>query len=621
MPPLKESRRLYHPDYFGGIWEGKYKNPLGNVVESSIYFSFLGVLTLILAVFGLGDRSSRRLRLILLLLLGIAIAWMYRNPLMQFLLQSLPHGSKGSNSRFITLILFFASALAAFGLRDLERIFREGRYLPLLGALAVFVLFPVADGLQAEDYHWWTLVYPFLAVILVVFAAWLCRRHGQTAWIPPLLILLVVGDLFRAGINFNAQIHNELVFPRNNSIRYLLQDSEDYRVAEVSQVPLYHPNVLSYYNIPVVEGYSTVLPNRYAAFLRNTDNGVHITANGILFLSQPNPAVLRLLNVKYLLTDEPQSDPRYEQMLSFGRQFIYRLRDALPRLWCASDIFVEPDPRRLMAGMKETIRRYDRPVVLEQPTGINPSGICTFEDVRVYVNGLQFESRTEKGELLFLPYLHSEHWRAEIDGAEVPIRLASGAFMALELPPGDASVRIVFENRLVHYQSIILIALGNHFRTPCLAYPAPGHSLDCAAGSRYDGLQISLGFTRYSQRSYTGKSADCGSGPLVDRSRQTGANRQGERQDIRRREPRIPDSAADGEPRKRPGAYCHLPPGATQERYSGESDGCRTTAERRPANSGTAGDGQPVVDPQRRRPGSGSGRHRRIASRHFQRRR
>lgn len=455
FPRLSEATHVLSPDYYGGFWSGRYQYEHGNVVESARYFGIFGVLFAVAALVSAWGTRHFRAVVVCALAMAFVFSMFYRNEFTIGLLRLIPFADKGSYSRFITLLTFLGCILAAYGYyHALGR-----RYWGLFAAMTVVLVFVLASWHQLDEFSVSRMWYPALliaglAVVVVVRNV----LEVDWKWVGCLVVAATAVDLIAAGHGFNTRMENDRLFPKSNTIRFLLNDPEPYRVAVVSEKPLYHPNILSFYDIPVVEGYSTVLPVAYTEYIDELFPRAHVTRNGILFLLEPNVEALRLMNVKYVLSDEPLAEEHegLEHVIDSNDHGIFRVRDHLDRVFCASDVFFVEDEGRLVKEYRKRLGGYDTPVVLAGSGGhASGSGACRVEALEVYTHGLDATIRSDEDRYLVIPYAFSENWRASIDGEPRRLEKANGYHMALRVPRGESDVTLTYRNPWTRLSALI----------------------------------------------------------------------------------------------------------------------------------------------------------------------
>lgn len=452
-PDLNTLKRFYSPSYLGGENGEPWRTTVfGNAVEGGAYYGIVPFFLAAFSVFYGLRRPERRLYLALATVLVFFVALSVRDTLVVWLLNLIPLAGFGSTGRGITIIVFVASVFAAFGLSRFTEMLRDGKRLWPLTALALFAALPVVVDSFYPALALRHFVYPMLLLAAVAGAAWFSKQLDRVEFVGAVVLVLVVIDLGYASYGFNTRLDNDRVFPTNKTLRYLLDDKETFRTAVLAETPLYHPNVLTYYGLATVGGYSTVAPMRYLDFIKHAYGESHVTLNGILFLFFGNLDVLRLLGVKYVISDRELDSDVVDEAVRFDGQFIYRVRDHLSRAYCASDAFVEADERRLLETFGALARDFDRPVVTDAPTGLQGALTekCEIDALSVFTDRLQMRAATDADTLVVLPYNFSPHWHLTIDGLPATLVRANHTFMAFRLPPGEHRVVAYHRNgRLV----------------------------------------------------------------------------------------------------------------------------------------------------------------------------
>lgn len=486
FPQPSEATHVLAPNYYGGIWSARYQFEHGNIVESARYFGVFGVLLATAALLSVWGTRHARVVAAFALVMALVFSMFYRNELSIGLLRLIPFADKGSYSRFITLLTFFGCVLAGFGFHHAL----GDRYRRLFASMAVVLVFVLAAWLLLDEFAVSRMWYPALltaGLAVVVIARNIMNIDWK--WIGCLVVAATAVDLFASGYGFNTRMENQRLFPENNTIRYLLNDPQPYRVAVISDKPLYHPNILSYYDIPVVEGYSTVLPVDYSKYIDELLPESHVTQNGILFLFEPNVEALRLLNVKYVLSDEPLADEHQglEHVVRSNNHSIYRVKNHLPRVFCASDAFFVSDDAGIVEEYGRRLDRFDEPVVMQgEDRHERYDGGCRVDDLQVYTHGVSARITSDRERFLVIPYAFSENWRISLDGERRELRKANGYHMAVRIPSGSTDLELLYRNPWNHLSAwiYILASLG------LLAYAFRARGVGRVSGAVLGGVAL-----------------------------------------------------------------------------------------------------------------------------------
>jgi hypothetical protein len=177
--------------------------------------------------------------------------------------------------------------------------------------------------------------------------------------------------------------------------------------------------------------------------------------------------VLRLMNVGYVLADSPPPGLAPVNEVAY----LYRLFEALPRVWMVSQARVVADPEDLLSELMAADFDPSAEVLLEsthdtssQPDDLDlavetspdiPLPLTSNPDPQIISLREETNSRTidlvvSQPGYLVLAYTYFPGWRAVVDGRPTEILRANYAFMALPLRPGEHQV-------VLRYQSVSLM--------------------------------------------------------------------------------------------------------------------------------------------------------------------
>jgi hypothetical protein len=455
VPPVEEVKRFYTPDYFGGIWTGHYHRPHGNVVEDAGYTGVLAVFLIIYAAITIRSATNWRFRITLFVLIALCFSLFYRNAVSISAISLIPFADKGNFGRFITLIIFFGSILAAFGFRSLVDKLDATGIRGQVFTLGAFVSLPFMSAILSEDFRWQPFIYPGL--VIAAFAVIIVAAQRITVakkLFAPAVIVIASVDLFSASIGFNTRLDNDLQFPASNGVRFLLNDTDTYRVAVVAESPMFQSNVLSAFRLPTIEGYSTVIPNQYVEFIKSTFNRTHIALNGMMLFLEPSIEVFRLLNVKYVLSNKDLKHEQLEKVLETNGHFIYRINNWLPRVYCATVVI--PAAAMNAQDVKQAIKQYDRPAVVEEDVNITASE-CDISGLQVHTNNLSFNVHAGGDALVVLPYGFHDNWRVSIDNHAARIIKINHALMGFVVNRGASRVHVRYNNVWDTVDAVVII--------------------------------------------------------------------------------------------------------------------------------------------------------------------
>ncbi|MDH3695141.1 MAG: hypothetical protein OER96_11295, partial [Gammaproteobacteria bacterium] len=386
----------------------------------------------------------------------------HRDTLMLGLVNAIPYVGFGNYDRTITIIFFILCVLATLGLQRLADALADNRLswpLAILFAPVVMLGFIAwySPGLRVNDFLQAGITLGIFGALVYLFAKTQCIKY-----IPVVAIILVTFDLIVVSYGFNTKLNNDLVFPQNDTIRKIVTDDDVFRVAVIGESFLYRPNILTYYGLPIIDGYSNLVPKNYIKLIKSIADKEQTTANGILYLQEIDTKLLRLFNVKYVISDRLIDDAQVDLVHNNDYEHLYQIRNPLPRVYCASNIINTASPNEALKMFPNAASHYDRPLLADIKTDKSreqESG-CVIKDLKVYTNGLGFQSNTGNSHYAIFPYNYSKHWKLSINGDPANIIRSNFFWLAAYLPEGKNQILLIYANPLQTFSSVIQVVLG-----------------------------------------------------------------------------------------------------------------------------------------------------------------
>jgi len=483
-------------DYFG--------NPISNTdwgiknyVEGG---SYLGILPLLLAVIAVFRRRNKYVW-IFAGLAAISLAFVFGTPLYALLFYLLP-GVKQLHSPFrwifpYTLSVAVLAGIGAHhcGLRIADRgATRKLGWLALLAglglviALALSLVFPdvviplaeramLSLAKAPEAFTDGRMFYSYELRNLLIFALFVASsgavllltrsslRLGRYEVWKPLVLLVLICDLFVFGYGFNPAADPSLLDFKPPVVEFLQQDRDLYRITTYNAPgeKTFHANVGMFYQLDDVRGYDSIIPRQYTDYMSLIYAQGELQYNRIapiytdhrLALDSP---LLDLLNVKYVLTTQEIENPRYT--LVYDEELrVYRNEGCMPRA------FSLPTNCAIVTDdVAEALRTYDPRQYVILASGKYASGQVTSEKdlqtcnlqlatITSYTpNEVFIDVELEKPSLLVLADSYFPGWKAfrrpqgagEGEEQELEIHRADGNFRAVSLPSGRWTVRFKY---------------------------------------------------------------------------------------------------------------------------------------------------------------------------------
>ncbi|MCP4713603.1 MAG: YfhO family protein [Deltaproteobacteria bacterium] len=163
-----------------------------------------------------------------------------------------------------------------------------------------------------------------------------------------------------------------------------------------------------------------------------------------------------MLNVGYVLWSEQLDLPGYELVVANGRTWLYENTRHFPRAWLVPEYQVEADRLRLLQLMERADFDPARQVLLSAepaPAVGAAESLPALEEsvalVRYGASSFSLEVVSSRRQFLATSETWYPGWKAFVDGREVPLYQANGAFRAIAVPPGSYRVRFVYDPPLV----------------------------------------------------------------------------------------------------------------------------------------------------------------------------
>ena len=385
-----------------------------------------------------------------------------------------------------SLITFFAGiavwggALSVAAL-SVARLWYEplgvARFMDRVVAGVTFATHMFADGRMAFSYEArWVFIFALLLVASgIVLRVSRCSIYvrGRTIW-EPLALGVIVLDLFVAGHDFNSAADPAILTYTPPSVEFLQQDTSLWRFTtydtskcrptgndRTEPCKPFNANIGWYFNFYDVRGYDSIFPMQYRRYMELIQPQYELDYNRIAPISDStalDSPLLDLLNVKYVITEEPMTNPKYTLVYSAEVQ-IYQNLTVMPRAFTmpytatlAADDFgaavQQYDPRQYVIIPKSEPVAVGRGGLLA-PLRANPGAA---QVVEYAPNQVSVDATVESHSWLILADSYFPGWKAYIRPAgageaaekEVEISLVNGNFRGVQLPPGAWTVRFKY---------------------------------------------------------------------------------------------------------------------------------------------------------------------------------
>jgi hypothetical protein len=238
------------------------------------------------------------------------------------------------------------------------------------------------------------------------------------------------------------------IYPRDDTTRFLIQQkeqsSEPFRVFYVSQGGGYQTNQFAFYGIEELTGHHGNELGRYMDLIDFQRPGLDVY--GVL-------RVLRLLNVRYLVSNMPLQMPGTREAYRGNLSLVYELDGAFPRAFLVAQTETLPDSLALerlrdpdFEPSESSILDRGLEATVASTAGRNEISRVTWETRSINAHTLRVE--TPEPALLVISDNYYPAWRATIDGEPAVLLRADYTLRAVRVPAGTHEVRIVYRSTL-----------------------------------------------------------------------------------------------------------------------------------------------------------------------------
>ena len=273
-----------------------------------------------------------------------------------------------------------------------------------------------------------------ISIVTCITIYFYVKGRMHTTIMSAVLLIILLFDMWRVDAkpmeySDQAQLTNE--FAKPDFVSYIQQDSSLYRVIQLQNLYPQYSNTLSYFSLQNAYGYT-------GAKLRNYQNMMDVA--GIT-----NPNVLRLLGVKYIISDKP--DSLFGQIVFHGSQFVIRNNSVLPRAFFVKDYRVASDLTILQSlrdgafdPAKTVYFDTDPNLRIETPDNEATANVTGYKvqsmTIQVHASGNNF--------LLLSEVYYPKGWEATIDGKPTTIYQSDYFLRGIMVPKGDHLVKLDF---------------------------------------------------------------------------------------------------------------------------------------------------------------------------------
>lgn len=475
--PLSHILTLVSPNFFGNpatrnYWgAGFYDN-----------FSFwVGAIPLVLSVLSLFYFKKKKEVIFwwLVAVLGFVLAT--NNPLGGFL-ERIFLISGGISARALFLVDFALAVLATLGFEAILKNYRKVKKnlvvsnlvtLFLLTSFSFFILFFIPGGasyfidkkilmVALRNSALAGLVW-FFFFGLFLFSFSFGKRLKKIFF--PLVLILVVFDLWYPAQKYWSFTPEELIFPKTPIIDFLKGQKKPFRFEPGETIP---QNMWFPYQLEAASGYDTLLPREQGRFISLVENGfLPGIVSRTYLIKDYQSNLFPLLNVKYVLTKKmkdgvlsPGGEPslafknqRYQLVFEDKTVQIYQDKQYLERLWSVDQVQYSETDQIVDALTSSLFNPKETALVMkkEQVLFSGKENFLRDDLTKAEISFVEYSPVKEKitieskgNSFLVESAPYYPGWQAFLDGQEIEIFKTDYALRGYFIPGGKHQLEITY---------------------------------------------------------------------------------------------------------------------------------------------------------------------------------
>lgn len=449
--PWQHLAQFFSPDFFGNpatlnYWgEWNYGEFIGYISIASIIFALYALLA---------EKKSSYIKF-WGWTLAITLVFLLPTPIakLPFLLK-IPVLSALQPTRLMAIVDFSLVVLAAGGFSRWQESKDKRIWIPVVfvgSILAILWVITLKSNLVVSRRNLIlpTAVYGLSALVIAVASN--PRKKVITSLSAIALIAIVAFDLIRFGWKFTPFTPREYFFPQTQTIAFLKSQEKPFRVLSTDP-KLLPPNVAVYYGIEDVSGYDPIVSNDYEAFVSALSRGKpDISApygfNRIVETGNLNSPLVRLLNVRYVLTLDDITDPRLTKVHEEGETRVYELKDSLPRVYLVNELVVDTSRENTMKTLYDPVFDPHTTAVVAQNLRIDATELSQDEFVHVVdysSQSMKLVATVSRSRFLVIGNRRDPRWHVYMDEAEVPTVATNFLFFGIVVPVGTHNITVQY---------------------------------------------------------------------------------------------------------------------------------------------------------------------------------
>ena len=429
----EESRARLLADVFPYFIGRHWRDP--NITQVPFDSLAAGSLVLAIALVGLW-RGRGRERWFLLGTFIFGLTARLGLPVFAALIRPIPGLNIAINERFAFAAAFALAMLAALGVDALRG--RDALVLALvaiaLGAGSWYVLHHDPTDMPSELH-----AYPFAGELIPLIAAIpiAAISRGRAA---ALLVLLAVQRILTVGLIYPTW-PARAIYPDVPMFAVMNKTREPFRVVGTGGALI--PATAAIYKLEDVRGYTAMTNARYLATFPLWCKEQAVWFNRVDDLTRP---FLSFLNVRYAITGMGDPPPGWRVVAEANGARVLENEHVLPRAFVPPMTTVGREAGDPMFAEMATTSDFGQRAWIDAPMSRHEeqNGPGAVASVETRSNGLRIRVVMQKAGRVVVSETAWKGWRAYIDGRRVELQIANIAFLAIYVPAGAHSIRLIY---------------------------------------------------------------------------------------------------------------------------------------------------------------------------------
>lgn len=448
------------PDFFGNPvtrndWFGHYAE----------WGSYVGVLPFLFALFSFQEVRKNKFVLFFSCLGIVSLLLATPTFLGDLILQlHIPVLATSAAGRIIILFSFSLAVLSGFGIDMwMHASAKRKLFLGIFSFIFLFIGWIIIFGkiglsvehilIAKQNFLLPSIV--LIGAVVGCFITFFLRSKKIAIFLSIVFLLITAFDMYRFASKWQSFSSQNLVFPDVGVTKFFQNIKNERSLGN------YGGQVSLYYQLPSIEGYDALYPERFGTFSNYVANGSLQPASRSVVDFPKNgkytAEAVNLLGVKYIIhkisdTNKPWTFPVWQYPKDFtivyqdSSYLIFKNTKAFPRAFVAADYIVQSDSQKNLSALFAPTTDPLKTLVLEKdPHIVKIGSLAAQATIDLYTaNKISVTTVSNVKALLFLSDTYFPGWHAYVDGKETPIYRADYTFRSVVVPAGKHTVVFVY---------------------------------------------------------------------------------------------------------------------------------------------------------------------------------